>query len=93
VIRQSEGLLSDAVDDRFTSLHWSGFNATANALVYAGEAWEAWALVVRFWPLTERTGFLRMACIGAHLREIRARAALTAAGGRRPRCSTGPRRG
>ncbi len=79
VLSQSSELLSDALEDRFTSLHWAYFNATTNALIYAGEPWQAWSLVVRFWPLIERTGFLHLACIGSHLREIRARAALAAA--------------
>jgi eukaryotic-like serine/threonine-protein kinase len=83
VIAYSSGLLSEALADRFTSLHWAYFNATANALIYAGEPWQAWSLVVRFWPLIERTGFLHLACIGSHLRDIRARAALAAASGNR----------
>jgi eukaryotic-like serine/threonine-protein kinase len=79
VIAQSSRLLSEAPDDRFTSLHWAYFNATTNALIYADQPWQAWSLVVRYWPLIRRTGFLHLACIGSHLREIRARAALAAA--------------
>jgi tetratricopeptide (TPR) repeat protein len=72
-------LLSDAPSDHFTSLHWSHFIATVNALVYAGRAWDAWALVQQQWTSIRATGFLSLGCIGAHLREIRARAALSAA--------------
>jgi eukaryotic-like serine/threonine-protein kinase len=78
-IADAEALLNDVPPDRFTSLHWSHFIAKVNALVYAERAWDAWWLVQRQWPLIRRTGFLRLACIGAHLHEIRARACLKAA--------------
>ena len=41
--------------------------ATANALVYAGEAWDAWAVVQAQWPLLRNAGFLRLGCVGAHV--------------------------
>jgi eukaryotic-like serine/threonine-protein kinase len=72
-------LLNDAPSDHFTSLHWSHFIATVNALVYADRPWDAWSLVQQQWASIQATGFLRLGCIGAHLREIRARAALSAA--------------
>lgn len=84
VISQSAGLIGDVLTDRFTSLHWSYFNATVNAMVYAGEPWRAWSLILQYWPSIRRTGFLHLACIGSHLREIRARAALAAANGVEP---------
>ena len=79
MIADSDALLNDVVSDRFTLLHWSHFNATVNALVYAGRAWDAWSLVQQQWPLIQATGFLKLACIGAHVREIRTRASLKAA--------------
>jgi hypothetical protein len=85
VIATSDALLTDVPSDRFTSLHWAHFNASANALIYADRAWDAWSLVQQQWPLIQATGFLKLACIGAHLREIRARASLkAAASGARP---------
>jgi serine/threonine protein kinase len=79
VIADSDALLQDVASDRFTLLHWSYFNAMVNALVYADRPWEALSLVEQQWPLIRATGFLKLACIGAHLREIRARALLKAA--------------
>jgi hypothetical protein len=85
VIATSDALLTDVPSDRFTSLHWAHFNASVNALIYADRAWDAWSLVQQQWPLIQATGFLKLACIGAHLREIRARASLkAAASGARP---------
>lgn len=78
-IADSAALVDQAPTDRFTSMHWLHFIATVNALVYADRGWEAWALVERQWPMIQATGFLRLCCVGAHLREIRARAALKAA--------------
>jgi hypothetical protein len=72
--------LNDLPSDHFTSLHWSYFFATANALVYSNKAWDAWSLVDSQWKSIQATGFQNMGCIGMHLREIRARAALCAAG-------------
>jgi hypothetical protein len=72
--------LNDLPSDHFTSLHWSYFFATANALVYSNKGWDAWALVDSQWKSIQTTGFQNMGCIGMHLREIRARAALCAAG-------------
>ena len=79
VIAHSAALLHEVPQDRFTSVHWSYFNATVNALVYAARPWDAWSVVRQQWPLIEAAGFLRLGCIGAHLREIRSRAALQAA--------------
>jgi hypothetical protein len=79
IIADSEALLKDLPSDRFTSLHWLHFIATTNALVYAGEPWEAWALIERQWPLIRSAGFLRLGCIGAHLFEFRARVSLSCA--------------
>ena len=69
-------LLNDVPSDHFTSMHWSHFIATANALVYADRAWDAWSLVQQQWMSIRATGFLKLGFIGAHMREIRARAAL-----------------
>jgi eukaryotic-like serine/threonine-protein kinase len=77
IVADSEALLKDLPSDRFTSLHWLHFVATTNALVYAGEPWEAWALIERQWPLIRSAGFLRLGCIGAHLFEFRARVSLS----------------
>jgi len=87
VIADSGALLQDVASDRFTLLHWSYFNAMVNALVYAGRPWDALSLVEQQWPLIRATGFQKLACIGAHLREIRARALLkAAAAGAPPKC-------
>jgi hypothetical protein len=77
-------LLNDLPTDHFTSLHWAYFFATANALVYSNKAWDAWSLVDSQWKSIEAVGFQNMGCIGMHLREIRARAALCAAGAGSP---------
>jgi hypothetical protein len=87
VIADSGTLLPDVASDRFTLLNWSYFNAMVNALVYAGRPWDALSLVEQQWPLIRATGFQKLACIGAHLREIRARALLkAAAAGAPPKC-------
>ena len=78
-IAHAATLLNDLPPNRFTSMHWAHFIATVNALVYADRAWDAWDAVQRYWPAIEETGFLKLACLGAHLREIRTRAALKAA--------------
>jgi hypothetical protein len=79
IVADSEALLKDLPSDRFTSLHWLHFVATTNTLVYAGEPWEAWALIERQWPLIRTAGFLRLGCIGAHLLEFHARVSLSCA--------------
>ena len=79
IVANSEALLKDLPSDRFTSLHWLHFVATTNALVYAGEPWEAWALIERQWQLIRNAGFLRLGCIGAHLLEFHARVSLSCA--------------
>jgi eukaryotic-like serine/threonine-protein kinase len=84
VIEDSDALLRDMALDRFTLLHWSYFNAMVNALVYAGRPWDALSLVEQQWPLIRATGFHKLACIGAHLHEIRARALLKAAAASAP---------
>jgi eukaryotic-like serine/threonine-protein kinase len=71
--------LDDVPSDHFTSLHWSHFFATASALVYSNKAWDAWSLVQSQWKSIQATGFLNFGCMGMHIREIRARAALCAA--------------
>jgi hypothetical protein len=79
IVGESEAFLKDLPSDHFTSLHWMYLTAMANALVYAGDVWDAWAVVQAQWPLLRSAGFLRLGCVGAHVREIRARAALRAA--------------
>ena len=78
-IADSQALLEDLPTDRFTSLHWLHFMATANAHLYAGEPAQAWALIEQQWPRIRAAGFLNLGCIGAHLLEVRARAALSLA--------------
>jgi eukaryotic-like serine/threonine-protein kinase len=79
ILANSSVVLEDLPTDRFTSLHWAHFVATPNAFVYAGEPWKAWALILEHWPRIQQSGFLKLGLIGAHTREIRARAALAAA--------------
>jgi hypothetical protein len=87
VIADSNELLRDVPSDRFTLLNWSYYNAVVNALVYAGRPWEALSLVEQQWPLIRATGFQKLACIGASLRETRTRALLkAAAAGAPPKC-------
>jgi eukaryotic-like serine/threonine-protein kinase len=79
IIAESRTVLDDLPTDRFTSLHWVHYLAMPNALVYAGEPWEAWALVQERWPFIREAGFLKLGLVSAHTREIRARTALAAA--------------
>ena len=77
-ISKADAVLTEAPDDRFSSLHWAHFNGKGNAHIYANEVEEVFELLDAQWPLIERTGFLRLACIASILLDIRARAALKA---------------
>jgi eukaryotic-like serine/threonine-protein kinase len=82
---KAEATLEQAPTDRFTSLHFHYFNGYTTAQLYSGNVWQAWAHVTENWPRVERAGFLMLGCIGAHLRDLRARTAVaTAACGRGP---------
>lgn len=72
-IEASDLVLEGAADDRFTSQHWAHFNCKANALIYLDDAVGGWDLLSKQWHLVERTGFLKLACIGSQLRDMRAR--------------------
>lgn len=76
-VANANAVLEEAATDRFTSLHWAYFNGKANALIYQNRIEELTSLLDEQWPLIERTGFLRLVCIAAFLRDIRARSALT----------------
>jgi tetratricopeptide (TPR) repeat protein len=84
VIADSLSVLNDVPSDRFTSQHWLHFIATTNALVYAGEPWEALALVEQQWSRLRAAGFLNLGLIGAHLIEYRVRVALSCASAQAP---------
>jgi hypothetical protein len=78
-LEKAEATLEEAPKDRFTSLHFHYFNAYTTAQLYAGQPDKAWQHVISSWPSIENAGFLKLACIGAHLRDLRARAALALA--------------
>ena len=83
-LEKAKATLKRVPTDRFTSPHFHHFNAYTNALLYSGDAWKAWHYVVESWPQIRSAGFPSLACIGAHLREIRARVAIAAATTDRP---------
>ncbi|WP_437564865.1 serine/threonine-protein kinase [Sorangium sp. So ce542] len=53
--------------------------ASAQADLYCGDPWGAWARVNEAWPSLEAAQFLRLECPRVELRHLRARAALAAA--------------
>lgn len=53
--------------------------ASAQADLYCGDPWAAWARVNEAWPSLESAQFLRLECPRVELRHLRARAALAAA--------------
>ena len=77
--KAAQATIREVPKDRFTAFHFHHFNAATNALLYQGEAWQAWSLIEQRWPLIEDGGFLHLACIGSLLRDLRARGALAAA--------------
>ena len=78
-LRTAEELIAGIPSDQFISLHFHHFISKINALLYEGRAWEAWSLVEQRWPLFKNSWLAYTGCIGSHLRDLRARAALSAA--------------
>lgn len=78
-LRLADSTLHDVPRGHFTSLHFHHLIAATNAYLYAGDPARAWLLLEERWNQISKAGFLRLACIGAHLRELRARAAIALA--------------